>query len=181
MKVLTRTKGMDMTQALENYLESKAESFVNKYFANNDNIEVQGRLKLENGMHVAEVSISFHSYILRGESSSDDMYSSIDEAFHKIDNQYRRHKTRLSKKNARKAGLKELTMESNFIENEKEMPLEVLRRKTFMLKPMLEEEAILQMDLLGHNFYVYLDDKTSNIHVVYKRKEGHYGIIETER
>lgn len=181
MKVLTRTKGMEMTQALENYLESKAETFVNKYFPNNENIEVQGRLKIENGMHVAEVSISFHSYILRGEASSDDMYSSIDEAFHKIDNQYRRHKTRLSKKNARKAGLKELAVESSFEAIEEELPLEVLRRKTFLLKPMLEEEAILQMDLLGHNFYVYLDDKTNNVSVVYKRKEGHYGIIETER
>ena len=181
MKILIRAKGMDTTQALENYIENKAKSFVSKYFANNDNIDVQGRLKLENSMHIAEVSISFHSYILRGESSSGDMYNSIDEVFYKIDNQYRKHKTRLNKKNAKKAGLKELTMENNFIENKKEISLEILRRKTFILKPMIEEEAILQMDLLGHNFYVYLDNKTSNIHVVYKRKKGYYGIIETER
>lgn len=180
MKVFTRTKGMNMTQALENYLENKVKSFVNKYFPNNNNIKVQSKLKLENSMHVAEVNISFYSYILRGESSSDDMYSSIDQAFCKIDNQYRRHKTRLNKKNVRKVRPKELATENNVIKNNEEMPLEVLRRKTFILKPMLEEEAILQMDLLGHNFYIYLDDKTSNIHVVYKRKKDHYGVIETE-
>ena len=59
--------------------------------------------------------------------------------------------------------------------------MEVIRRKTFTLKPMNEEEAIMQMDLLGHNFYVYLDDETDNIRVVYRRKEGQYGVIETQK
>lgn len=62
-----------------------------------------------------------------------------------------------------------------------EEEMEVIRRKTFTLKPMNEEEAIMQMDLLGHNFYVYLDDETDNIRVVYRRKEGQYGVIETQK
>ena len=179
MKVLVRTKGIDLTDALEKYVEGKAESFVHKYFADDSNVDVQSRLKIENEKHIAEVTIHFHAYVLRGESSTLDMYASIDEAFQKLETQYRKHKERLGRKNSKIHGLKETVYQE--AEEVKEIPIEVIRRKRFTMKPMMEEEAILQMDLLGHNFFVYLDESTDNVHVVYKRKEGQYGIIEAER
>lgn len=180
MKVLVRTKGIDLTDALERYVESKAEGFVHKYFTDDSNVDVQSRLKIENEKHIAEVTIHFHTYVLRGESSTLDMYASIDEAFQKIETQYRKHKERLGRKSSKVQGLKEIVYQESSAEGA-ETPIEVIRRKSFTMKPMMEEEAILQMDLLGHNFFVYLDEGTNNVHVVYKRKEGQYGIIEAER
>lgn len=177
MRVIIRGKGVEVTDAMENYVKEKSENFMDKFFPDFDDVEIQGRMKVEKLKHFAELTMHFHSYMLRGESVSSDMYNSVDEAFKNIETQYRKHKERLSRKNNKTHGLKEAeeTAEKN------EENLEIIRRKRFTLKPMNEEEAIMQMDLLGHNFYVYLDDETNNIHVAYKRKEGHFGIIETEK
>ena len=177
MRVIIRGKGVEVTDAMENYVKEKSENLMDKFFPDCDDVEIQGRMKVEKLKHFAELTMHFHSYMLRGESVSSDMYNSVDEAFKNIETQYRKHKERLSRKNNKTHGLKEAeeTAEKN------EENLEIIRRKRFTLKPMNEEEAIMQMDLLGHNFYVYLDDETNNIHVAYKRKEGHFGIIETEK
>ena len=178
MRVNIRGKGVEVTDAMENYVKEKAKGFMDKYFADFDDVEIQGRMKVEKLKHFAEFTMHFHSYMLRGESVSSDMYNSVDEAFKNIETQYRKHKERLSRKNGKIHGIKE-TYEP--VAEKNEDALEIIRRKRFTLKPMNEEEAIMQMDLLGHNFYVYLDDESNNIHVAYKRKEGHFGIIETEK
>lgn len=180
MKVTVRGKGVEITEAMENYVQEKAASLIDKYFSDIDQVEVQARMKMSksskaNLKHIAEVSVHFHHYELRGEASSTDMYVSIDDAFKNIENQYVKHKERLSRKNYKAHGAKEEALEP--VETE----LEVIRRKRFTLKPMNEQEAIMQMDLLGHNFYVYLDDESESIRVVYKRKEGFYGVIETQK
>lgn len=181
MRVTVRGKGVEITAAMENYVQEKAKSLIDKYFSDVDFVEIQGRMKISKASklqlkHIAEISVHFHTYELRGQASTSDMYVSIDEAFKNIENQYIKHKERLSRKNNKShAGMKEAGQE--LVEEE----MEVIRRKTFTLKPMNEEEAIMQMDLLGHNFYVYLDDETDNIRVVYRRKEGQYGVIETQK
>ena len=177
MRVNVRGKGLEITNSMENYIQEKANNIINKYFSGDENVEIQGRMKIEKLKHFAEITMHFHSYVLRGEAVSTDMYNSIDGAFKNIENQYKKHKERLSRKNSKINGLKAVSE----VNKEEEEPLEVIRRKKFTLKPMNEEEAIMQMELLGHNFYVYFDDASNNIQVVYKRKEGHYGIIETER
>lgn len=178
MRVNIRGKGLEITNSMENYIQDKANNIMNKYFSEDKGVEIQGRMKIEKLKHFAEITMHFHSYVLRGESVSFDMYNSIDEAFKNIENQYKKHKGRLSKKNSKIIGLK-LATDTTKGEFEEES-LNVIRRKKFNLKPMDEEEAIMQMELLGHNFYVYFDDVSNNIQVVYKRKEGCYGVIETE-
>ncbi|MDD2370507.1 MAG: ribosome-associated translation inhibitor RaiA [Firmicutes bacterium] len=178
MRVNIRGKGVEITEGMENYIQEKSKSFTDKYFGDFDGVEIHAHLKVEKQKHFAEFTIFFHSYMLRGEAVSPDMYASIDEAFKNIETQYRKHKERLSRKNLKMHGMKEV-QESNVEKDEDQ--LEIIRRKRFTLKPMNEEEAIMQMELLGHNFYVYSDDETNNIHVAYKRKEGHFGIIETEK
>lgn len=179
MRVNVRGKGLEITNSMENYIQDKANNIMNKYFSEDEGVEIQGRMKIEKLKHFAEITMHFHSYVLRGEAVSSDMYNSIDGAFKNIENQYKKHKERLSRKNSKISGLKVAT-ETAKGESEEE-PLSIIRRKKFTLKPMNEEEAIMQMELLGHNFYVYFDDASNNIQVIYKRKEGHYGIIETER
>ena len=178
MRVIIRGKGLEVTDAMENYVGEKAKGFIDKYFGDFDDVEIQGRMRVEKLKHFSEFTVHFHSYMVRGEAVTTDMYNSIDESFKKIETQYRKHKERLSRKNDRIHGLKE-TLEPAAEKTEE--ALEIIRRKRFILKPMNEEEAIMQMDLLGHNFYVYLDDESNNIHVAYKRKEGHFGVIETEK
>lgn len=179
MRVNVRGKGVDITKGMENHIQGKADHILNKYFSNDENVDIQARLKVEKLKHYAEITMHFHSYVLRGEAISSDMYNSIDDAFRNIENQYKKHKERLSRKNHKINGLKDISEQSG--KKDDEEGLEVIRRKKFILKPMNEEEAIMQMELLGHNFYVYFDDASNNIQVVYRRKEGHYGIIETER
>lgn len=178
MRVIIRGKGVEVTEAMENYVKEKAKSLIDKYFGDFDDIEIQGRMKVEKANHFAEITLHFHSYMLRGESVTTDMYSSIDEAIKNIETQYRKHKERLTKKWKTHGFMNDALVTK--VEKDDDQ-LEIIRRKRFSLKPMNEEEAIMQMDLLGHNFYVYLDDESNNIHVAYKRKEGHFGIIETEK
>lgn len=179
MKTMVRTKGIDLTEALENFVEARGTNFVSKYFIDDENVELHSRLKVVKEEHIAEITIFFHSYVLRGEANTEDMYNSIDMALSKIEVQYKKHKDRMGRKNSKITGLKnagEVVSKTEELEE-----LEIIRRKKFGVKPMGEEEAILQMDLLGHNFFVYLDETTDSINVVYKRKRGKYGIIETER
>lgn len=177
MKVIIRGKGVVVTNSMESYVQEKVKNFIDKYFADEtDFVEIQGRMKVEKLKHFAEITIHFHSYVLRGEAVSTDMYVSIDEAIKKIETQYTKHKERLNRKH-KGNGIKG----ANETVAKPEEEIEIIRRKKFTLKPMNEEEAIMQMELIGHNFYVFLDSETNNINVVYKRKEGFFGIIETDK
>lgn len=176
MKVILRSKGIAITEGLENHVQARAKSFGEKYFNNYENVTANGKLKVENGNHKAEITIQFSSVVLRGEASSSDMYGSIDGAFDRIEKQYIKHKDKLSKKH----NLKETIKEFAPVEDELENQMEVIRRKSVLVKPMVEEEAVLQMELLNHDFFAYTDSSTNNVHIVYKRKDGKFGILETE-
>ncbi len=178
MKVVIRGKHVEITESMESYIQEKAKSFIEKFFDDSEEVEIQARLKVEKWNHVAEFTMFYHSYMLRGEVVSSDMYNSVDEAFKNIETQYIKHKDRLTRKGNKVLGLEEIVEP---VIDKKEDQLEISRRKRFILKPMNEEEAIMQMELLGHNFYVFQNDETNSIHVAYKRKEGKYGIIETEK
>ncbi|MNL61609.1 putative sigma-54 modulation protein [compost metagenome] len=119
---------------------------------------------------------------LRAEDRSDDMYASIDAVVDKLERQIRKHKTKLNRKFRQEGSLKTLFVEGSpsavAVEEQDYDDLEVVRNKRFTLKPMDVEEAILQMNMVGHNFFVFSNIDTSEVSVVYKRNDGKYGLIE---
>lgn len=176
MKYNLRGSKMEITDAIDQYVASKLEK-LDKYFKEgmvNANIVVKS-----SGLNKKiEVTIPTDKFVLRNEEEHEDLYAAIDLVVDKLERQIRKNKTRLNKRN-NDNNFKELILDFT-IENEFEEENEkIVKRKTIDMKPMDEEEAVLQMNLLGHSFFVYKDVDTSNICVLYKRKDGNYGIIET--
>lgn len=177
MKITVSGKNINITDALRDTVIRKI-SKLDKYF--NPEVEVQAKLSVQKNRHIIEVTITFDGVILRGEESTDDMYTSIDKVQDKLERQISKHKTRLERK-LKGNSLKILDNVLPYIEEDDEQynPT-VVRTKRFSIKPMPVDEAILQMDLLGHSFFVFLNAETEEVNVVYKRKDGRYGLIEPE-
>jgi len=179
MKFDIRGKNIELTDALKDYT-TKRLSKLEKYF--DDVKEAQVALSVGAEGHKVEVTIPLNGIILRGEERTDDMYTSIDLVEEKLEKQIEKYKTRLYRNN-RGAGLKKPLKEEALRELEQEEPEEkfnIVRSKRFALKPMDEEEAIMQMNLLGHNFFVFFNSRSEEVNVVYKRKDNGYGLIEPE-
>ena len=132
-------------------------------------------VKVKNHNQIIEITIPLKSFILRSEESQEDIYAAVDKAVDKLERQIRKNKTRLMSKQAK-------TYDFSFseIEEADEEEEKIIKRKKIEVKPMDEEEAIIQMELLNHQFYMYKDSETNQTVVVYKRKDGGYGIIESE-
>lgn len=174
MRFEIRGKNIEITEALKEYT-TKRLSKLEKYF--DDSRDAQVAMSIEGERHKVEVTIPLNGIILRGEETSEDMYSSIDLVEEKLEKQLEKYKTKLIKGH-RNAGLKK-TMPGNSMEtNTPVEQFKIVRTKRFALKPMDEEEAIMQMNLLGHNFFVFFNSKTDEVNVVYKRKDCNYGLIE---
>ena len=179
-----RGKNTEITPALREYVEKRVGK-INRYFSNIEEIFV---MLVEKDRHIVEVTAEVPGgLILRGEEATGDMYTSIDLVIEKLERQIRKQKTRLERR-FRGGGFKgELieeqkaqTQAQNEIEEEsEEFPL--VRIKRFFVKPMDVQEAILQMNLLNHNFFVFRDGNTNDICVVYKRKDGGYGLLESQQ
>lgn len=175
MQFNIRGKKLEVTEALKSYIEEKL-GRLNKYFESPDNITASVLIKLSGKLQVVEVTINTHGLILRGEESNKDLYASIDLVTDKIERQIRKNKTKI-RRQISKGSIKDFKfVEDDVIEEEQN----IVKRKKVDMKPMSEEEAILQMELLGHDFFVYKTVDDSNINVVYKRKDGNYGILETK-
>ena len=125
------------------------------------------------------MTIPTDKFILRGEEEDKDLYAAIDLVTDKLERQIRKNKTRLKKQNSIDNKYKEFNFEYIIPEEETTEDEQIVKRKNIEMKPMDEEEAILQMNLLGHEFFVYKDINTNKVCVIYKRKDGHYGLIET--
>lgn len=176
MKITVTGKNIEVTDALRDTVIRKI-SKLDKYF--NPDVETQVTLSVQKNHHIIEVTIPFDGVILRGEESTDDMYASIDKVLDKLERQILKHKTRLERK-LRENSLKGVDVKPGEAEDEEEYEPLVVRTKKFAIKPMPVDEAILQMDLLGHSFFVFLNADTEEVNVVYKRKDGRYGLIEPE-
>ncbi|MDD6092978.1 MAG: ribosome-associated translation inhibitor RaiA, partial [bacterium] len=147
-----------------------------KYFKDDD-ITANVLARVRGNAQIVEVTIPTDKFILRSEEENDDLYAAIDLVTDKLERQIRKNKTRLNR------NIKDSVKEFNFdfdIRDEEEAKEKVVKRKNIEMKPMDEEEAILEMELLGHSFFVYKDMDTKNICVLYKRKDGDYGLIETK-
>ncbi len=179
MKISVRGKNIDATPALVDYAEKKLGK-LDKHFEKT--IDAQVVLSVIRDEHIVEVTMVLNGLILRGEESTGDMYASIDMVVDKLERQIKKYKTRMSK-SLRQRGVRVISEKlaaTEAIERSEEEAPKVVKTKRFLLKPMSVEEAILQMDLLGHNFFVFTDADDDTVSVVYKRKDGNYGLIEPE-
>ncbi len=177
MRIVVSGKNIDVSDALRDAVIKKVGK-LERYFE--PGTEAQVTLSVEKNRHIVEVTIPFDGVILRAEEFTDDMYASIDLVLDKIERQIRKHRTKLGKK-FRAGAFKIATplfLENDDVEEYQEP--KVVRTKRFAIKPMQVEEAILQMDLLGHNFFVFTNADTNEVNVVYKRKDNNYGLIEPE-
>ncbi|RSK28606.1 ribosome-associated translation inhibitor RaiA [Bacillus sp. HMF5848] len=174
-----RGENIDVTPAIREYVEKKI-SKLERYFDDTPSTEVNANLKVYNDKQSkVEVTIPMPGLMLRAEESHTDMYAAIDLVSDKIERQIRKHKTKVNRK------LRDQGSPKFFFNGETEAAvttvdeeMEVVRTKRFDLKPMDAEEAVLQMNLLGHAFFVFTNSATNKTNVVYKRKDGRYGLIE---
>ena len=148
--------------------------------ANSETVRANVIVKVTNHEQRVEITIPLKSFILRSEEEQNDFYAAVDKTIDKLERQIRKNKTRLMSKKIKQS--MDFNFE-NFTSNEEEKnesKRKIVKRKKIEVKPMNEEEAILQMELLGHEFYMYKDSDTNEPAVVYKRKDSNYGLIESE-
>ncbi|MGE5455973.1 MAG: ribosome hibernation-promoting factor, HPF/YfiA family [Ignavibacteriales bacterium] len=175
MKFNIRGNKVTITEPIKNYIEEKIGK-LDKYFENPDNITANILIKVNGREQVIEVTIPVSKLILRGEEKHSDLYAAIDLVSDKLERQLHKSKKRMKTKGNNKTLGFRFDYEAN-VEEEKDV---IVKRKTIEMKPMSEEEAILQMNLLDHEFFIYNDSKTGEISVLYRRKDGNYGIITTK-
>lgn len=173
MKFMITGKNIALTDALKSTVEKKLGK-LEKYF--NPEVEIHATLSVQKNRQIIEVTIPFNGILLRGEESTTDMYSSIDNVVDKLEKQILRHKTRLEKR-THDGSLRLMEVPSEIVEEEEP---QVVKTKRFAVKPMDVDEAVLQMDLLGHDFFVFRNAESNEVNVVYKRRDGNYGLIEPE-
>lgn len=178
MEIIIHGDKLKVTQAMNEYIEEKLGK-LDKYLKDTDSVRANVIVKVKNHEQKVEITIPLKSYILRTEESKEDFYAAVDKATDKLERQIRKNKTRImSKKNKNEYdfSLSEIELNDESEENNNK----VIKRKKIDIKPMDEEEAILQMELLGHQFYVYKDSASNKMAVIYKRNDGNYGVIESE-
>ena len=176
MEIIIRGDKLKITDSMHDYIEEKLGK-LEKYLKNSDEIRANVIVKVKNHEQRVEITIPLKTYIVRAEETKDDFYAAVDKALDTLERQIRKNKTRMMSKQVKTS----FDFDINEIEQEIEKEeKKIVKRKTVEVKPMNEEEAILQMELLGHQFYMYKDSESGKSAVVYKRKDGNYGVIESE-
>lgn len=176
MSVNVKGRNIDVTPALKEYVEKKITKVTKQFKTVGD---ISAVLKVEKGNHIVEITVPASGILLRAQETTKDMYSSIDLVVEKIERQIHKYKTRLMKRKY-----------SNFAETApapapaaepvEEGEFEIIKNKHFTMHPMTAEEAILQMNLLNHDFFVFYDPDLGSTNVVYRRKDGKYGLLSPE-
>jgi len=172
MRITVKGKNIAVTPALREHVEKKLGKLP-RYF---DSIkEATATLSVEKNRHIVEVTMPLNGgMLLRAEEETQDMYASIDLVVEKLERQIEKYKTRIARK-LKDGSLKDLTPVSGGVEDDEPR---IVRTKRFAMKPMPVDEAILQMNLLGHDFFVFCNAETDEVNVVYQRRDGNYGLIE---
>lgn len=178
MKIIFKGKHIEVTDAMRNYIEKR----LNKIERHFDHIlEVIVTLNVEKNRQIVEVTLQASRALIRAEEETDDMYASMDKVADKLERQIRKYKDKYLKKSHPGTERKGLTKEGvNVEDSESNEIAKIVKTKRFATKPMSVEEAAMQMDLLGHNFFVFANDNTNKVNVLYKRKDGNFGLIEPE-
>lgn len=167
-------RGIEVTEGLRAAVEEKLGK-LDKYFSGD--VEIAVTLSVEKERQKIEVTIPVKGNIIRSEQVSSDMYVSIDLVEEVIERQMRKYKTKIVDKKQAGGDFAPEYVDNDF---EDEAEIKIIRTKQFDMKPMFPEDACVQMELLGHNFYVFFNAETNKINVVYKRKGNTYGLIEPE-
>ena len=176
MKITLRGKNIEITEAIEEKVSEKL-SKLDKYFIVSENVEAKVLVRTYPYGQKIEVTIPTEYVLLRAEVVDQDLYNASDLVIDKLEGQIRKYKTRLNRKSKdNKLAFNLASIEP--LEDEEEHVL--VKTKTITPKPMDMEEAIMQMELIGHSFFVYRDTETDAISIVYRRNDGDYGLIETE-
>ena len=178
MKFTFTDKKVTLPKKVHEYAEKKVGK-LERYFP--AEAEASVVFSVEKGRNNAEVTVRSGGTILRSAQSTPDMFASIDAAVADIERQMRKNKARLEKRLRKDAFVRTAEVdETSFVPDEDEEEYNVVRTKRFPIKPMTVDEAILQMNLLGHSFYAFKDEAGGAFAVVYKRNDGGYGLIEDE-
>ena len=176
MKYVIRGDKLTVTKSIKEYIEEKLDR-INKYYENSKDLECKVVIRSKNNLQSIEVTIPTNKFILRAEVAEKDLYAAIDLVVDKLESQIRKNKTRL-KNRYEKTEIQEMFL--NFDIEEAEEELSIVKRKDIDTKPMDEEEAILQMELLNHDFFVFKNVDEECVSVIYKRKDNKYGIINVK-
>ena len=177
MKVQIYGKNITVTPAIAEKIEKKL-NHLEKYFIIDENVIANVVVRVYPNKQKIEVTIPTKFAVLRAEVVHDDLYAAIDLAIDKLEDRIRRQKTRLTRKNKEK--LAYAFLETEELDEEYDEADEVVKTKSIVPDTMELDEAIMRMEMLNHNFFIYRDDETKEIAVVYKRHDGGYGLIETE-
>ncbi len=174
MNINIRGDKIEATESIKNYIREKLER-LEKYFDEPSSLDAHVLIRVRNGKEIIEVTIPTSKYTLRAEEKHEDLYAAIDLVIDVLERQIRKNKTKLNKKRAVEpigfASIEE-DVEDEYIDT-------IVKRKDIESKPMGEEEAILQMELLGHDFFLFRNVDEECISLIYKRKDGNYGIINS--
>lgn len=178
MKINYTGRKFDISERLEDQIEKKL-SKIEKFFRNETEAHVT--ISKERELHDVEVTIPFKGMHIRAEEKDYDLYAAIDKIVDIIERRIRKHKTKLQDK------FEHVSLAEFFVEEEyddfddiEDQHYNIVKSKRFAIKPMDIEEAVMQMDLIHHQFFVFLNAETDEVNVVYKRKDGKYGLIEPE-
>lgn len=174
MRFTITGRNIEVTSGLREAVEEKLGK-LDRFFA--PATEAIVRLSVQKEMQKIEVTIPLKGHIIRAEESSTDMYVSIDLVEEILERQLKKYKSKLIDKKQAPHSFSEAFLDEDTTENQ---DVEIVKSKKFAVKPMDAEEACVQMELLGHSFYVFLNADTEEVNVVYKRKGGSYGLIEPE-
>ena len=174
MNIIIRGKHIELTDALKEYVMKRVGK-LEKY--SDEFMDVQVTLLVERDRHRVEVTAPIHGMILRGEEETEDMYSSIDMVVEKLERQIDKYRTKINRRMRSKV-LKD--HEPKQVAANDEPQEEIVRNKKFPAKPMSVEEAIMQMNLVGHNFFVFTNAESQEMNVVYLRNNGDYGLLQPQ-
>jgi putative sigma-54 modulation protein len=185
MDIAVKGRNISVTEALERYALEKVER-VSKFFDDEKSVSraevelIHERNPSVPEPEVAETTLFINGTVLKAREASEDMYASIDRMYDKLERQVRRYRGRQIDRwqgQRMKGGAPEPVV----VEEEEEIEARIVRSKQFQMKPMSPEEAVLQMELLDHDFFVFTSADTGDINVVYRRRDGNYGLIEPAR
>ena len=180
MKISIRGDKIKVTEAMNNYVVEKLKK-IDKYLDNPEEVNASVVVRVEKQGQKVEITIPLKNFMLRAEETQEDIYAAVDTIIDKIERQIRKNKTKLESQAKKSREVKGLVLaEIAEMDDELNEETKIVKRKKVDVKPMSEEEAVLQMELLGHDFYLFKDADTMKPTLVYKRKDNQYGIIETE-
>lgn len=174
MKFIILGKNIEVTEGLKSAVEDKIGK-LEKYFS--EDTEVHVTLSVEKDRQKIEVTIPVKGSIIRSEQVSNDMYVSIDLVEEIIERQLKKYKNKITDREQGNGSFKQEYLDKDFMDEEE---IKIIRTKKFDIKPMYPEDACVQMELLGHSFFVFCNAETDQVNVVYKRKGNTYGLIEPE-